>query len=88
MEVREPVVRQMTITLPYFEQELPALYLADGTAYIPVIALCRMLGLHAATHMAHRREEGYVYWFLAGLPGSLGDIDTPYEVLFWNSAFL
>jgi len=56
IEVREPVVRQTTITLPYFEQELPALYLADGTAYIPVIALCRMLGVHAATHIARWRH--------------------------------
>ena len=56
MEAREPVVRQMRITLAYFEQELPALYLADGRAYVPVIALCQMLGLHAATHMARWRR--------------------------------
>lgn len=56
MEAREPVVRQTTITLPYFEQELPAMYMADGTGYIPVIALCQMLGLHAATHIARWRR--------------------------------
>ncbi len=30
--------------------------LADGTAYIPVIALYQMLGLHAATHIARWRR--------------------------------
>src|SRR6266849_3852946 len=33
-------------TLPYFDDEVPVLYLADGTGYIPVVALCRMLGIH------------------------------------------
>jgi len=56
MATHDDVVRQTTITLAYFEQELPALYVADGTAYIPVIALCQMLGLHAATHMARWRR--------------------------------
>ncbi len=32
------------------------MYLADGTAYIPVIALCQMLGLHTATHIARWRR--------------------------------
>ena len=56
MGAREQAVRQTTITLPYFEQELPVLYLADGTPYIPVIALCRMLGLRAETQIPRWRR--------------------------------
>jgi len=44
-------LQQTTMMLPYFDEEVPALYLADGTAYLPVRSLCRMLGLHAATHI-------------------------------------
>ena len=56
MEAREQAVRQATITLPYFEQEMPVLYVADGTPYIPVIALCQMLGLRANTHIPRWRK--------------------------------
>ncbi len=44
-------ILQTTIMLPYFDEEVAALYLADGTAYLPVRALCRMLGLRAETHI-------------------------------------
>jgi hypothetical protein len=44
-------IQQMTVLLPYFDEEVPVLYLADGTAYVPVRALCRMLGLRAETHI-------------------------------------
>jgi hypothetical protein len=37
-------IQQSTITLPYFDYEVPILYLSS-TPYIPVIALCEMLGL-------------------------------------------
>jgi hypothetical protein len=49
-------IRQTTITLPYFDEEVPALYLADGTAYLPVRALCRMLDLRAETHIPRWRK--------------------------------
>lgn len=50
------IVQQATLVLPYFDSEVPVLYVADGTAYIPVVALCQMLGLHAATHIARWRR--------------------------------
>jgi len=56
VEEREQAVRQTTITLPYFEQEVPALYVADGMPYIPVVALCQMLGLQADTHIPRWRK--------------------------------
>ncbi len=50
------VIQQMTMILPYFDEEVPALHLADGTAYLPVRALCRMLGLRAETHIPRWRK--------------------------------
>jgi hypothetical protein len=50
------VIHQTTMLLPYFDEEVPALYLADGTAYLPVRALCRMLGLRAETHIPRWRK--------------------------------
>jgi hypothetical protein len=49
-------IQQTTIMLPYFDEEVPALYLAEGTAYLPVRALCRMLGLRAETHIPRWRK--------------------------------
>lgn len=50
------VLRQETITIPHFEYEVPALYVADGEApYIRVIALCRMLGIRYDTRIARWR---------------------------------
>jgi len=49
-------IQQTTIILPYFDEEVPALYLADGTAYFPVKALCNMLGLRAGTHIPRWRK--------------------------------
>jgi len=49
-------VRQATITLPYFDYKVPVLYMDDGTPYIPVIALCEMLGLRADTHIPRWRK--------------------------------
>jgi hypothetical protein len=53
-------LRQETIVLPYFDHEVPVVYLDDGTPYIPVRALCEMLGLHADTHI--RRWRNLVLW--------------------------
>lgn len=54
------VVQQSTMVLPHFDYEVPILYIADGTAYVPVIALCEMLGLRADRHI--RRWRGLVLW--------------------------
>ncbi len=47
MVEEEQAIQQSTLRLPYFNEEMPVLYLADGTAYVPVIMLCDMLGLPA-----------------------------------------
>ena len=49
-------IRQTTIMLPYFDDEVPVLYLADGTAYLPVRPLCRMLSLRPETHIPRWRK--------------------------------
>lgn len=50
------VLRQETITLPHFEYQVPAVYVADCQApYIPVIAVCRMLGIRADTRIPRWR---------------------------------
>jgi len=51
-----PVVQQGTMILPYFDYEVPVLSLPDGTRYIPVVALCRMLGLSPRTHIPRWRR--------------------------------
>jgi len=48
--------QQTTITLPYFDEEVPMLYLPDGTAYLPVRSLCRMFGLRAESHIPRWRK--------------------------------
>jgi len=53
---QRPAIRQATIRLPFFDEEVPALYLADGTAYLPVRGLCRMVGLRAETHIPRWRK--------------------------------
>lgn len=52
----ESNIRQTTTVLPHFEYEVSVLYLADGTPYIPVIELCKMLGLRADTHIPRWRK--------------------------------
>src|SRR5436305_11400643 len=49
-------IQQTTIRLSYFDEEVPAIYLPDGTAYLPVRSLCRMLGLRAETHIPRWRK--------------------------------
>ena len=39
MREERPVVRQGTMILPYFDDEVPVVSLADGTRYIPVVML-------------------------------------------------
>jgi len=50
------IVQQAVMTLPYFDYEVPIVYLADGAGYIPVVALCRMLGLRPERHMPRWRR--------------------------------
>jgi hypothetical protein len=38
-------IQQAPMLLSHVEYEAPVLYLADGTSYVPVMALCEMLGL-------------------------------------------
>jgi len=42
--------------LPYFDEEVPVLYLADDSAYLPMRPLCRMLGLRPETHIPRWRK--------------------------------
>jgi hypothetical protein len=56
----EREIRQTTMVLPYFDYEIPVLLLQDGSPYIPVIELCTMLGLRAATHLPHWRT--LLFW--------------------------
>src|SRR5713226_5943449 len=49
-------IQQTTILLPYFDEEVPVLNLADGTAYLPVSPLCHMLGLRPETHIPRWRR--------------------------------
>ncbi len=49
MDERElAVVTQTTVTLPFLDDEVPALYLADGRPYIPVFTVCHALGITPA----------------------------------------
>jgi len=56
MREERPVVGQGTMILPYFGDEVPIVLLADGTRYIPVVALCRILGLRPERHIPRWRR--------------------------------
>ncbi len=57
MEERiEQVIQQTTMILPYFDYEVPVLCLSDGSRYIPVITLCKMLGLRSDIHIPRWRK--------------------------------
>ncbi len=56
MDEPQQVLRQTTIILPIFGEEVPVLFTGDGVRYIPVIALCRMLGLRAESHIPRWRR--------------------------------
>jgi len=62
-ESQQEVIAQTTVTLPFLHDEVPALYLADGRPYIPVCAVCRVLGIRADTHI--RRWRTLVLWITA-----------------------
>jgi hypothetical protein len=52
----DQTIQQTTVILPYFDSEVPVLCLLDGTRYLPVVALCKMLGLRANTHIPRWRR--------------------------------
>lgn len=56
MEETEPVMQQTTLVLPYFDEEVPVVCLPDGSRYVPVIALCEMLGLRSDIHIPRWRK--------------------------------
>ena len=51
MDQSKPVVQQATMLLSHVEYEVPVLYMADGTVYVPVMARCEMLGLRMVCGM-------------------------------------
>src|SRR5260221_11634156 len=64
MDQSQPeVIEQLTVTLPFLDDEVPALYLTDGRLYIPVCAVCHALGIRADTHI--RRWRTLVLWITA-----------------------
>jgi len=56
VEQETQTIHQTTMILPYFDYEVPFLSLGDGAGYIPVAALCRMLGLNPRTHIPRWRR--------------------------------
>jgi hypothetical protein len=62
-ENQHGVIEQRMVTLPFLNDEVPALYLADGRPYIPVCAVCRVLGIRANMHIQRWRK--LVLWITA-----------------------
>src|SRR5215471_7477603 len=62
-ENQAEVIEQKTVTLPFLNDEVPALYLADGRLYIPVYTVCHALGIRAEIHI--RRWQRLVLWITA-----------------------
>jgi len=62
-ESQQAVIEQTTVTLPFLDDEVPALSLADGRLYIPVCAVCQALGIRADMHI--RRWRTLVLWITA-----------------------
>src|SRR5260221_5608707 len=62
-ENQQVVIEQTKVALPFLDDEVPALYLADGRPYIPVCAVCRALGIRADMHIQRWRK--LVLWITA-----------------------
>ncbi len=62
-EYHQDAIKQTTMTLPFLNDEVPALSLADGRLYIPVYAVCHTLGIRAEVHI--RRWRRLVLWINA-----------------------
>lgn len=62
-ESQPAVIEQTTVPLPFLNEEVPALSLADGRMYIPVYEVCRALGIPADKHIRH--WQTLVVWITA-----------------------
>jgi hypothetical protein len=62
-ESQQEVIAQTTVTLPFLDEEVPALSLADGRLYIPVYAVCHALGIRSDIRI--RRWRRLVVWLTA-----------------------
>src|SRR5260370_22413635 len=60
---QQVVIEQRTVPSPFLNDEVPALYLADGRLYIPVCTVCQALGIRADMHI--RRWRTLVLWITA-----------------------
>lgn len=52
-EDQHMIIEQRIVTLPFLDDEVPALSLADGRLYIPVYKVCQALGIRADEHIRH-----------------------------------
>lgn len=57
------VIEQTTVALPFLDEEVPALFMADGRIYIPVYEVCRVLGISPDKHIRH--WQTLVVWITA-----------------------
>jgi hypothetical protein len=62
-ESQQAIIEQTKVILPFLNDEVPALSLADGRRYIPVYAVCHALGIRADMHI--RRWRRLVVWITA-----------------------
>jgi hypothetical protein len=54
------IIEQVTVRLPFFGEEVPALLAEeDGKLYLPVIEICRMLGIRADRHIPKWRTLAF-----------------------------
>ena len=50
------VVAQTATRLPFLDDLVPVLYLSDGRPHIPVVAVCRALGIRPDIHIRRFRR--------------------------------
>ncbi len=62
-EKRQAIIKQTKVILPFLDDEVPALCLADGRLYIPVYSVCHALGIRADVHIKQWRR--LVVWITA-----------------------
>lgn len=51
-----PKNEQITVWLPHLREQVAALKMSDGKLYIPVVAICCLLGIHAPQHIRRWRQ--------------------------------
>ena len=54
-EHEQAVIAQQTIALPFLDDVVPALSLADGRSYVPVFAVCHALDIQPNVHIQRWR---------------------------------